>query len=81
MESVCSGFVPAPNKSDKAEAAEVTVRSLVPLWHKSGTAVRHLLPLPWLSLCPTPWLSVTGGTRLQSDQDGKEHRKIKIFFS
>lgn len=81
MESVCSGFVPAPNKSDSAEAAEVMVRSLVPLWHKSGTAVRCLLPLPWLSLCPMPWLSVTGRTRLQSEQDEKEHRKRKIFFS
>lgn len=74
-------IVPAPNKSDSAEAAEVMVTSLVPLWHKSGTAVRCLLPLPWLSLCPMPWLSVTGGTRLQSEQDEKEHRKRKIFFS
>lgn len=81
MESICSGFVPAPNKSDRAEAAEVMVRSLVPLWHKSGTAVRCLLPLPWLSLCAMPWLSVTGGTRLQSEQNEKEHRKRKVFFS
>ena len=57
MESVCSGFVPAPNTSCSAETTQTMVRSLVPVQLKSGTAASYLLPLPWLSLCPMLWVS------------------------